>query len=136
MPFSQDCAKNALNGAGNILDDQLGGIGKDPSNIILQSAHFNRGTWNIEVDNLVDSLVKDNDYARYTLKPIYEDNTTTRPNSICYRIESVGHELKGNILNPVIQSSELPNLRGKDYSVDLSDIEHMSLHETIGNRRA
>lgn len=60
---------------------------------------------------------------RYTLKPIYDDNTTTRPSSIRYRIESAGQELKGDILNPAIAKSELPHLQTKDYNVDLSGIE-------------
>lgn len=52
------------NDAGHILGDQLGGSGKDPSNIIPQSAHFNRGAWKAEVETLVHNLVKENGSAR------------------------------------------------------------------------
>lgn len=55
---------NEPNDAGHIVGDQIGGSGKDPSNIIPQSAHINRGAWKAEVEGLVHSLVKAHGSAR------------------------------------------------------------------------
>lgn len=113
------------NDAGHLVAHDLGGPGTKEHNIIPQSANINRGMW-AQLEKIARNEVLTNGYAWYTLKPIYENNAATRPESIRYRLESGKNPVRtGDIANPRIKKSDRKILRNRDYPIRLRDIQNV-----------
>lgn len=94
------------NDAGHIIANQIGGTGTQTYNIFPQSAHFNRGAWKVEVEQLVYDEVLKNGSAKYIVKLIYENATETRPYEIRYKIEGKTGTVQNDMINPKIRKDD------------------------------
>lgn len=74
--------------AGHMIGDGLGGTGGENYNIIPQSAHMNRGAWLKEVEDLAYATTKSYGRTEFTVVPVYDSPTATRPYKIDYKIVS------------------------------------------------
>lgn len=118
--------------AGHLISDSSGGTGRSTHNIVPQSAHMNRGAWLNEVETLAYQTAYTYGKTEFTVMPVYESATATRPYKLDYQIVSEGIVLKGDLLNPILTKKEIEALKAIDKRVkqweDQGDFNENAVH--------